>query len=83
MKRTRSGWCESGHCSRCPKILQVATGRRPEIHCDCDCHRREAIRRRVVADRRAQGLPDHVTDPVVLAKVAEIMAPRPGKEKGR
>ncbi len=33
----------------------------------------EAIRCRVVADRRAQGLPDHVTDPAVLRRVAALV----------
>jgi hypothetical protein len=38
MRPIRSGWCETGFCSRCPELLQVANGRRREIHCDCSCH---------------------------------------------
>jgi len=33
----------------------------------------KAVRRRVVADRRAQGLPDHVTDPAVLRRIAALV----------
>ena len=39
----------------------------------------EAVRRRVVADRRAQGLPDHVTDPGVLRRIALLIA---GRDEG-
>jgi hypothetical protein len=36
----------------------------------------EAVRRRVLADRRAQGLPDHVEDRAVLRRVAELLHPQ-------
>jgi hypothetical protein len=36
----------------------------------------DAVRRRVVADRRAQGLADHVTDPAVLRRVAAVLSTR-------
>jgi len=35
---------------------------------------REAFRQEVIASRRAQGLPDHVEDPTVLALAVEVLA---------
>lgn len=36
--------------------------------------RREAIREQVIASRRAQGLPDTIQDPIVLAQLAALLA---------
>jgi hypothetical protein len=47
MKSIRSGWCETGFCSRCPELLQVANDRRREIRCDCPCHQ-QAIRQQLL-----------------------------------
>lgn len=43
MKAIRSGWCETGHCNRCPSLLQAADGRRREIRCDCPCHAPQSV----------------------------------------
>ena len=36
---------------------------------------------RRAAERRAQGLPDKVTDPVALARIAALLAPRPAARR--
>lgn len=65
MKRWRSGWCETGFCSRCPELLQVANSRRREIHCDCPCHQTEPMSQEEV--------PPIFRDPAVLDRVARII----------
>lgn len=44
-------------------------------------HTEDDLEQWVIATRRAQGLPDHIEDPAVLARVAELLwgRPKPGK----
>jgi hypothetical protein len=38
MRYSRSGWCDTGHCSHCPGLLQQGDDHHREIRCDCACH---------------------------------------------
>ncbi|HZI38456.1 MAG TPA: hypothetical protein VFF24_09130 [Acidimicrobiia bacterium] len=46
LKRTTSGWCETGHHGRCCYVLQDENQHRPRIECSCSCH---AVRRAEMA----------------------------------
>jgi hypothetical protein len=51
-----------------------------------DAARREELRESVAASRAEQGLPPYITDPAVLARIAELMVamePGAGARRGR